>query len=246
MNEQTRKVVIPAIVGVAGLSVGGVLGYILGQRRSKGIPLTDEWHRPIGRVTSVKNTEDGISVTGVIQDESIKRVITRATLDSISLVTDENAPGHIIRVEPIDEEDEAEPKIINIFDNSDPNWDWEAELSSRSSKTLYVITKGEFFADDMGYRQSTITWYELDRTMADEREAPIYNWSSLVGVELPFGHGSGDEDVVYIRNEELRHEYEVCHDVGAHGVEVEGMEIEEEYEDQDIKHSRYPLKFRLE
>lgn len=137
--------------------------------------------------------------------------------------------------------DEATP-----YDVSDDDWVWEDELNMRSDKTIYVITREEFDADNMGYRQSTVNWYEGDRMLSDELGEAIYNWTSHIGSELPFGHGSGDENVLLIRNENLHWEYCVTKNPGRFDQDVQGHAIELEYEEDDLKHSRQPLKMRRE
>lgn len=133
-----------------------------------------------------------------------------------------------------------------LYDVSDDDWDWEAELNMRSDKTIYVITREEFDADNMGYRQSTVNWFEGDRMLSDENGEAIYNWTSHIGSELPFGHGSGDENVLLIRNENLHWEYCVTKDPGRFDQDVQGHTIELDYEEEDLKHSRQPLKMRRE
>jgi hypothetical protein len=62
---------------------------------------------------------------------------------------------------------------------------------------------------------------------------------------LLFGHGSGQEYVVYIRNDERRAEYEVTRVEGRYTIEVLGYELEHDAEVEDIKHSKH-MKFRMD
>jgi hypothetical protein len=79
----------------------------------------------------------------------------------------------------------------------------------------------------------------------DEDEKPIYNHEQQTG-QLKFGHGSGDPNVVYIRNDKRQSEYEVVHDPGLYSVEVLGLEIEHNTRTQDLRHANRPPKFRQE
>lgn len=169
----------------------------------------------------------------------------------------ENTPREIQttgdpELERLLDEEEQELGLKNLFDEatpydvSDDDWDWEAELNMRSDKTIYVITREEFDADNMGYRQSTVNWFEGDRMLADELGEAIYNWTSHIGSELPFGHGSGDENVLLIRNENLHWEYCVTKNPGRFDQDVQGHSVELEYDEQDLKHSKQPLKMRRE
>jgi predicted HTH domain antitoxin len=277
-----RKAVIPTSVGVAGLSVGGVLGFILGQRRERRRRLSlieqaedamreyEEGVRPFDGFTTTRNLPTGDLrdpayigkphditqpnaripyYTVPKTDEEIQdglRTITEIQLQSLSLDLEPNVFGGTVElVEP------SKPKNIfvdgRVYDASDDDWNWEAELNARSNLDIYVITLDEFRADDMGFRQSTVTFYEGDRMVCDALGEAIYNWTSHIGTELPFGHGTeGDENVVFIRNESLKWEYEVCRDPGRFDVEVQGHQIELAYEEEDLKHAHQPLKMRRE
>lgn len=235
MNERLRKA-LPVIAGAVGFSAGGALGYILARR--KGRLLMQEFADMVEKEFAthervVKLEELDLSDGDYPSAETVVGTLTFIERAPLGLATGLLATG-------LDEE-----VVKNIFENDD-DWDYEAEANTRDGKSIYVIHRDEFIPDEMGYRQSTVTWYEGDKILADERDAPIYNWSSIVGTDLPFGHGSGDANVVYIRNEELRHEYEVLKDPGRFDVEVEGHQIEQDFEDQEIRHSKTPLKFRQE
>lgn len=149
---------------------------------------------------------------------------------------------------PADEGKEVEitstPAITrNVFDGDD-TWDYELERNNRTKERPYVIHVDEFVADEMGYdSQSTLTWYEGDRVLTDSHDVPIYNAQQVAG-ELRFGHGSGDQNVVYVRNEKLQAEYEILRDPGSYEDVVLGGRVENEFEAGDLKHSRTPRKFR--
>ena len=140
------------------------------------------------------------------------------------------------------EEVEVEPPKFNVFasDNGDI-WDHEAELSSRDPNRPYVISIDEFHEDDMGYRQSVLTYYEGDNVVVDEHDSVMFQHEKVLGALL-FGHGSSDENVVYIRNEKLAVEYEVLRHQSSYAVEVEGHQIEEELGSGDLRHSAFRLR----
>lgn len=292
MNADTfRKAVAPAIAGIAGLSVGGVVGYIVANRRARKAFLhlveeSEQWSyeqnvteakramnaylgededeavraelhqahpgivlgpeeklhditKPDGRIPYYKIVPN--NAERFIENTDDPRTIVEAKLAGLTLHPEANVFGGTVEL------------VKNTFDENkaydvdeDDDWDWEAELNMRSDKTIYVITRDEFDEDNLGYRQSTVNWYEGDRMLADENGDAIYNWTSHIGSELPFGHGSGDENVLFIRNENLRWEYCVTRDPGRFDQEVEGHAIELDFEEKDFKHSRQPLKMRRE
>ena len=286
-----RKAVVPAIAGAAGLSVGGVVGYIVATRRAKRqflqlVEESEEQLRAHSRHDIMQRyTQHDLEQTEAVQqgypprlwdtgvdrnqdsvvDTSERIPYYKATTSPVEhtrfVEVDENQLTKPAAADPDPDSDildmEAEDQrngvvLKNVFidgklyDASDDDWDWEAELNMRSDKTIYVITRSEFDADDMGYGQSTANWFEGDRMCADENGDAIYNWTSHIGTELPFGHGSGDENVLFVRNENLRWEYCVCKNPGRFDQEVEGHAIELGFEEEDLKHSRQPLKMRRE
>ena len=82
--------------------------------------------------------------------------------------------------------------------------------------------------------------------VTDELGEPLYNWTSHIGTELPFGHGTGDENILFVRNESLKWEYEIQRDPGRFDVEVQAHDIQIAYDEDDLKHMHRPLKMRRE
>lgn len=135
-------------------------------------------------------------------------------------------------------ENDIEVPTINVFmAPNDDDWNYELELEQRNPDVPYVIHADEYINDEMGFKQETITYYETDDIMADIQDTPLYNWYSITG-ELKWGHGSKDKNVVYIRNEKMRKEYEVLRHYGSFEAEVTGLDLR----GGELKHSI--LKFR--
>lgn len=103
-------------------------------------------------------------------------------------------------------------------------WDYEAELPNRSPDFPYIIGFDEFEIGEEGFSQSTLTYYEKDDILTDDKDVPIYD-RRIVG-ELKFGHGSNDPNIVYIRNTSLQSEFEILRDSGSFQEIVLGEEIE--------------------
>jgi len=145
--------------------------------------------------------------------------------------------------EPVEETEEYEIEmyeqpeeevVINIFKNDD-GWDYEQELNNRSNEEPYILHVDEYIGEEMGFKQETLTYYEGDDIMADIIDTPVYNWPAVTG-PLKWGHGSKDQNVVYVRNEKLRKEYEILRHSGSFETEVIGLE------ETELQHS--VLKFR--
>lgn len=203
-------------------------------------------------VTVLSNLDD--MAPGDHPEIVIERIVQPTDQELASFSYDGNEViGHVLDVRETDGGIEADIELTeegselirrNIFDDANDNWDYELERSSRTKENPYVIHADEFNADEFGWSsQTTLTWYEGDQILTDSNDVPIYNPHTVVG-ELRWGHGSGDPNVVYIRNERLQAEYEVLRDEGSYEIIVLGGIIEEEYDKTDLKHSKHPLKFR--
>lgn len=104
----------------------------------------------------------------------------------------------------------------NIFkdrDNRDPN-------------KPYVISKDEFEAAEAEFIQQTVTWYAGDSVLTDEREDKYDDPDPIVGLTNleHFGEVSEDPNIVHVRNEKLRLDFEVVRDPDAYYHAVLGIE----------------------
>lgn len=80
------------------------------------------------------------------------------------------------------------------------------------SDYLETISTEEYMSEESGYDQMSYT-YTGDGILLDEDNTPIEDQIERIGAgDPPFGDGSGEPHVVYIRNNILREEYEVIHD----------------------------------
>jgi hypothetical protein len=133
----------------------------------------------------------------------------------------------------------------NAFATAGDNWDLLKELRGRTESAPYVLHKDEFYANEKGYSQHSLTYYAGDGIMAveDDDDRIVYNHDSVVG-ELKWGHGSGDPLIVYVRNDKFRAEYEITHVDGLFSVEVGGMDIPDNERVRNLEHSGEPRRFR--
>lgn len=141
------------------------------------------------------------------------------------------------------DEEPVDPVRQNVFAHNDDDWNMDEELAKRDPGQPYILHRDEFYAEERGFTQTTLTWYEGDKIMCDQEEVPLYNWQREVG-PLRFGHGSGGKDLFYVRNEKNRAEYEVIRLDDRYDVAVLGQEIEDSQTASDLRHSRTPTRFR--
>lgn len=191
----------PSLVGAATFAIGFGIGYGLCSRRKSSI----------------------IHYVEIQKEPDVDAVV----LDTEAASGDETTEYFGAQVIEIVETEAVEEVTVSVFPDVDPDWDYEKELKTRGRERPYIIHKDEFYNQEKGYGQSTITYYEGDDVLVDEHEVPIYNPKDVVG-ELIFGKGSGDPNVVHVRNDHLEAEYEVLRDTGFYAVEVLGAQTEDQ------------------
>lgn len=137
------------------------------------------------------------------------------------------------------------PVDRNIFaaDPVEQGWDYQYEIARRSPDKPYVLHRDEFFANEMDFTQNVYIYYAGDAVLVDEAYEIVANPARLVGEHVRFGHGSGDDSVVYIRNEKRRSEFEINLNLGTYA-ETQGVYPEDD-EIEEVRHSSVP-KFRQE
>lgn len=94
-----------------------------------------------------------------------------------------------------------------------------------TEETLFVISRDEYFREELEYVQAVLTYYQGDDQLVGEVNEPFNDddRNLLVGGHLSdFGEKSGDENVVYIRNHKCRMDFEVVREPGKYTVDVLG------------------------
>lgn len=117
-------------------------------------------------------------------------------------------------------------ETVNVFTQSEEDFNYEEELKHRGMEEPYVITRQEFDAGEQEYSQSELTYYDGDDVLSDDRGSPIQDTDNVVGDNnlLKFGHGSGNPNIVYIRNEKLEIDIEVSKHDGLYTEQVLGLQ----------------------
>lgn len=250
-NESTK---MPIAVGVASFVVGAGVGfgvsYILNRRKIPGennahtLPAPIKYNVPeLEAIIAKAKTDHQDYLDSRVADENEEEQ------ESLDLVKE----GKTFIEEKLEEnieivpqpEPEPEPVSKSVFAGSDEEWDYEKEQLNRSSSEPYVIHKDEFYADELNYSQITLTYYAGDDIMVDDDDSPVYGYHMITG-PLKFGHGSGDPNVVHVRNDKRKAEYEIVRDSGFYSKEVLGLEIENNARVSDLRHSNHVPKFRTE
>jgi hypothetical protein len=266
MNDKLEEVVnhplfVPTVVGITTFISGFGAGFFFAKKRLETeITTKFEIHEvevldldPEGTDMVVETTQAPIPV---VIDEQVAKEKGIIKMDSLadlatSMVSDKPAQdeGPLLIPDP-DEDNEVTITIKEATEESfveDPSddgipWDWDEQLGKRLSTEPYILHLEEFTANELGFTQYALTFYALDEVLVDDNTVPVYNHSQTVG-ELKFGVGSGQEDVVYIRNHERKAEYEITRLDQSYAYEIHGLEIEQNEKIKDLRHGKL-MKFR--
>lgn len=124
-------------------------------------------------------------------------------------------------------EDAASGRVSrNLFaEYSDREWDYEVEKSKRETPGPYVLHVDEFNANENEWDQAELTFFEGDGVLCDVRDDPIPAIDKVVGEGnlFRFGHGGADKDTVYVRNEDMKMEWEITRSDGKFAEVVLGI-----------------------
>lgn len=127
---------------------------------------------------------------------------------------DEDNQDYIDEQDDEDEDEEDEDSVP--FDTIDPE-NTVAEVGpngkewklNRADKRIFVISLDEFMSND-NYQQSEILYSPSRQTFFDNESEPIDDIEMYIGKgNLFWGMHSDDKNIVYIRNKDLRTDFEV-------------------------------------
>jgi hypothetical protein len=148
--------------------------------------------------------------------------------------------GYKQESQPVLDEVIEEAEEENVFDAPPvPPWNQDHEMAERNGVDPYVIHLEEFREDDAFDHQATFTYFEGDDVLIDDHDEVVMKRENIIGEGClsRFGHGSGDPNVVYVRNPRLQHDYEILRHKGHYAKEILGLE-----EDPSIEHSAIPRR----
>jgi hypothetical protein len=239
-------------VGAAAFSGGVALGHFLAQKKVQekiDAELNRIWHEDLEKKRKQLTVEDVIKEVNpaifkpvAATEEEIAmiadaepRTITKGVIDSLNIHPASSLVGGEIK------------SVKRIFDDVIPGWNWNEELNAREGQSIYIVTHSEFHGDELeGYTSGTLTYYQGDDMLTDELGVPVVPYRKFVGSCLNFGHGSGDPEIVYIRNETEKMEWEVILDTGRYEEEVLGLTVEDDYARQDEHLEHGVRRFRAD
>jgi hypothetical protein len=210
MAEATRRINTNSVgFFVGGVVVGAAIGFYFGYR----------FNKEKIKAEAFQQSEEEVAK---IREEYQRKTVAAQPKPSVEEVLEERGydrplPAPVPVYEP--------PRITVLDKDKDQGWNYEEELKSRFANEPYVIHQDEFSAHESGYSQVTYTYYAADDVLVDEENGhPLPHADIVVGVNnLKFGHGTDDDDVVFVRNDKLNLEMEICRVHQSYEEEVLGI-----------------------
>lgn len=207
------------IAGTA--AIAATLGYTLGYRRAakKWIAIADE------EINRLQEQHRRLRMEGMETPAQALQTLHPEVVDPERYRTKSEDPE-----EPV--------KTGNVFSNYLPSEDRRSEerqtievetLPEPDPDRPYVISGDTFMEVDDSIEKTTLTYFDEDETLVDERNAVIYDVDILVGVEnlTKFGLGTEEEHVVHVRNEALGRDFEIVREDAAYATVVLGLDNDE-------------------
>lgn len=245
---------------LAGAGLGGVAGYFLCKRQLETkyrqisideiTAMREHYHRKTVAQEEKGDLEDIVRERGYSQPEPSQppmavtppsAVVEAAQEDEIDEYEVEETVGRVTTGPPV--VPEPSPEVRNAFEQygddvtAEDGWNWHKERSRRSPVRPYVIHVDEREEYD-NYEGVTFTYYDADDVLCNERDEIVDQGDRdrLIGEQNlnRFGHGSDDEDVVYVRNDKLEMIFEIVRSPNSYA-EDHGLETEIRHSDRRNK-----------
>jgi hypothetical protein len=237
--QATRRI-DPRAIGFfgGGLSVGFVVGFFFGYR----------WNREKIKAEAFAESKAEVDKIREIYQQ---KAVAAQPKPSVEVVVEER--GYAVATEEEEERPlkppvpgvKAPPPVtvkappVVIYDGGKSNmqgWNFDEEVAGRVDGEPYIIHMDER-NENPGYSSVVYTYWAEDDVLTDEDNRPLPHAQEVVGINnLRFGHGSDDIDVVFVRNDELEIEMEICRLAKSYAEEILGHERPQE----DLEHSQYP------
>lgn len=248
---RTRKfaVVVATVVSTATGSAGG---YIFAKKRleKKYMEMAQEQIEAAKIFYSQKSKSgeyaDPIDLAAKYADEDDMSEEDRALMLEVKEALEElqyNPSAEVRVVAEVEQIEVTESIKKNMFDTHEESevvldFDLDDELEKKAKGEPYILEEEEYLEGASEYKQHALVWYEGDGVLAsDEDDSVIQNVKRAIGEgNLRFGYGTKQQNLVYIRNDRLRAEYEITRSREKYSVVVGGF----------IEHSEKPTlrKFR--
>lgn len=233
-----KKVFVSGVV--AGAALGGAIAHVVTKRKleTRYQQFADEEIRGM-RAYYLEKEEELIETQRELVNQP-KKDLDELIKEAGYKIDTKYTPEEVKAISDVVEEEEDVSEVVagihTVFpeDSELPKWDYTEEQKKRDFSRPYIIHKNEFQEGVSAvdpqvedYNQQTLTYFEEDDVLADERDTVIdpQQRDLLVGEAnlQRFGHGSEDPNVVYVRNNKLAMDIEILRSEGSYAKEVHGF-----------------------
>ena len=229
--QATRQLNVDFLGGFGGgLIVGFAIGFYFGHRWNKEKIRAEEIRRNRAEVDQIRDfyqekhriDQEKPSLDEVVEEKGYSAIVEESKRMEEERLLKPPVPVQYPKPRPDDK-------------SKNEGWDYTDEISQRSENHPYIIHQDEYNADHPGYQQLTWTYYAADDILADEHDEIVTRPELIVGSEnlKKFGHGADDHNVVFIRNEKVQMEFEVCRVLKSYVEEVQGLDLDNPVVDDD-------------
>lgn len=203
MNQSIKL----AGIAVVGAGIGFAVGYKIAEKQ-----MSARFEERLAEETQgMKEFYETVRKPYASPEDAVKELIEEAPGPVDPRVPNGRVQYHKVQPKPAEDEvidiPEKQP-VQNVFSKVDP----------------YIIDQEAFMANDPEHTQTTLTYYEKSDQVCGEADEPIDNSEIVVGTlfKTRFGEGSSDKNVVHVRNDDLRMDFEVVRSEGSYEEEVLG------------------------
>jgi hypothetical protein len=218
---------------LGGLVLGAAVGFYFGHRWNREklrAEAFEESQREVAKIREAYRAGTTVVETPKPTIEEViegKGYLSESTVEAIKKPSDKKKPATRRATRPPVPVEEPPPLVVE--EAAAGMWDYEKELEGRTDEAPYVIHQNEFNHAESGYTQVTYTYYATDDVLVGEDERPIPHGDLVVGQNnLKWGHGADDIDVVFVRNDKLELEMEICRVYRSYEETVLGLQNDDE------------------
>jgi hypothetical protein len=117
-----------------------------------------------------------------------------------------------------------EPPLV-VEHTANDIWDYAKEMEGRRDPDIPYVIHLDEINEIAEYDQVSYMYYAADDVICDTDDTPLPHADLIVGQDnLKFGHGSGDPEIVFVRNDKFELVMEITRSPKSYEEEVLGLE----------------------
>lgn len=216
--NRNQLIAVVSTSSVTTFGLGIAAGYFVAKKRltqafdariQKEIEYTKEFYKRLNKREEFETPEKAAQVLLPTADTIVApddNEFSAAAIAADAVKSYQGRPGvskeELGEVESVNIEGIIQKNVFTKVNVKMADLDWDVEVRNRTEEAPYVLKQMEFMDGELDYQQVTLTYYAGDGVLVDERDDVIEEPDELVGLYnlKRFGHWSGDDRVVYVRN----------------------------------------------